>query len=267
MLQYPAMSVTVTALHTTAIKGTRLRSVEKVELDEHGAAGDRKFFVVDARNRMRNSKHLGSLQAVVARFEPPRLTIDFPNGSVVDGEIELGEQIFVQFFSHKTTGRLVIGPWSHALSDHCGQPLRLVESRSAVDRGARGPVSLVSRGSLRHLGEQAGTGPIDTRRFRMLIEVDGVAAHAEDSWLGQRLRVGSAVLRFDGNVGRCLVTSRDPDTGEKTLPTLDFLRAYRSGVQSTEPLPFGIYGRVVRPGTVRVGDTVEFSSERHRAGE
>lgn len=255
------MSVTVTALHTTAIKGTRVRSVEKVELDEHGAAGDRKLFVVDARHRMRNGKQLGNLQAVVARFEPPRLTLDLPDGSVVDGEIELGERVSVQFFSHQMTGRLVIGPWSQALSDHCGQLLRLLESRSAVDRGTRGPVSLVSRGSLRRLGEQAGTGPIDTRRFRMLIEVDGVAPHAEDGWLGQRLHVGNAVLRFDGNVGRCLVTSRDPDTGEITLRTLDFLRAYRSGVRSTEPLPFGIYGRVVRPGTVRVGDTVELSGE------
>ncbi len=91
----------------------------------------------------------------------------------------------------------------------------------------------------------------------MLIEVDGVDAHAEDRWLGQRLQVGGAVLRFDGHVGRCLVTTRDPETGVVTLPTLDLLRGYRRDLESTEPLPFGIYGRVLRPGTVRVGDTVE----------
>ncbi len=32
---------------------------------------------------------------------------------------------------------------------------------------------------------------------------------------------------------------------------------YRGGVGSTEPLPFGVYGRVVEPGTVRVGDVVD----------
>lgn len=255
------MSVTVTALYTAAIKGTRVRSVETVELDERGAAGDRKFFVADERNRMRNGKQIGALQAVVAHFAPPRLSLEFPDGSVIDGEVQLGEPITTQFFSHQVTGREVLGPWSQALSDFCGQPLRLLESGSAVDRGAKGPVSLVSRGSLRRLGEQADAGPLDVRRFRMMIEVDGVAPHAEDGWVGQRLQVGTAILRFDGNVGRCLVTSRDPETGEVTMPTLDLLRAYRRDIESTEPLPFGIYGRVLRPGTVRVGDVVEPAAE------
>jgi hypothetical protein len=251
------MSVTVTALHTAAIKGTRIRSVEQVVLDERGAAGDRKFFVADARDRMRNGKQLGCLQGVVAHFEPPRLKLEFPDGSVVDGEIELGGPVATRFFSHQVTGRLVLGPWSQALSEFCGQPLRLLESGSAVDRGAKGPVSLVSRGSLRRLGEQGGTEPYDVRRFRMMIEVDGVAPHAEDAWMGQRLQVGSAVLRFDGHVGRCLVTGRDPETGESDMPTLDLLRAYRRELDTTEPLPFGVYGRVLRPGTINVGDKLE----------
>jgi uncharacterized protein len=251
------MSVTVTALHTAAIKGTRLRSVDAVVLDERGAANDRRFFVIDERDRMRNGKAIGSLQAVVAVPEDGRLRLEFPDGSEVDGQVELGDSLTAKFFSHHITGRLVVGPWSEALSDFCGQALRLLETGSAVDRGAKGPVSLVSRASLTRLAEEAETDSVDGRRFRMLIEVDGVEPHAEDRWLGQRLQVGGAWLRFDGHVGRCLVTGRDPETGEVTLPTLDLLRSYRSGLDSTEPLPFGIYGRVLRPGTVRVGDTVE----------
>jgi uncharacterized protein YcbX len=255
------MSVTITALYTAAIKGTRLLSVPQVQLDERGAAGDRKFFVADTRDRMRNGKQIGRLQAIVATYTPPRLRLEFPDGSSVEDDVELGEPVLTRFFSHEVTGRVVIGPWSEALSDFCGEPLRLLESGSAVDRGAKGPVSLISRGSLRRIGEQAGTGPLDARRFRMLIEVDGVAPHAEDTWLARRLQVGDAVLRFDGHVGRCLVTGRDPETGEATAPTLDLLRAYRSELPTTEPLPFGIYGRVLRPGAVRVGDTLEPATE------
>jgi uncharacterized protein YcbX len=90
----------------------------------------------------------------------------------------------------------------------------------------------------------------------MLIEIDGVPAHAEDSWVGRELRIGGASLRFEGHVGRCLVTCRDPDSGEVTLPTLDLLRSYRGELDTTEPLAFGIYGRVLQGGVIRVGDPV-----------
>jgi uncharacterized protein YcbX len=63
-------------------------------------------------------------------------------------------------------------------------------------------------------------------------------------------------VSFEGNVGRCLITSRDPDTGVVDLPTLDILREYRGDLDTTEPLPFGIYGSVVEPGAIRVGDSV-----------
>jgi uncharacterized protein YcbX len=90
----------------------------------------------------------------------------------------------------------------------------------------------------------------------MLIEIDGVDAHVEDDWVGHTVTIGAAAVRFHGHVGRCMVTSRDPDTGEVDLPTLDILRGYRGAVNATEPLPFGIYGEVVSEGTVRIGDPV-----------
>jgi uncharacterized protein YcbX len=136
--------------------------------------------------------------------------------------------------------------------------VRLVEPEfGAVDRGAEGAVSLISRASLDRLAAEAGQETLDSRRFRMLIEVDGVPAHAEDEWVGEAARVGQALVRFKGHVGRCLITSRDPESGEVTLPTLDILGRYRGNVPTTEPLPLGVYGEVLEAGTVRVGDAVE----------
>ena len=40
------------------------------------------------------------------------------------------------------------------------------------------------------------------------------------------------------------------------LPTLDILGDYRGALDTTEPLPFGVWGRVLEPGTIRVGDEV-----------
>ena len=58
-----------------------------------------------------------------------------------------------------------------------------------------------------------------------------------------------------GDVGRCVVTTRDPDTALSDLDTLKLLAGYRrEGV--AEPLPFGVYCDVAVPGRVRVGDAV-----------
>src|SRR5699024_1483427 len=127
----------------------------------------------------------------------------------------------------------------------------------AVDRGYRGgSVSLVSRASLARLGEEAGAGgPLDGRRFRMLFEIEGVPAYAEDDWVGTQVRVGAATLVLNGDVGRCLVTSQNPDTGVTDVDTLGALAASRREGRN-EPLPFGVYGSVAVPGRVRVGDPV-----------
>lgn len=251
-------TTTVTGLWVTAVKGTRLRAAAAIDLDADGARGNRRFFVIDDRDRMVNGKVIGALQTVVASFDErsQRLALNFPDGSRVEDAVRLGSPVVARFFSRATEGRLLDGPWESALSTQLGQPLRLVAAGSAVDRGAGGAASLISRASLERLARQGEVDAIDARRFRMLIEVDGVPAHAEDGWVGREVRVGGALIRFEGHVGRCLITSRDPDSGEIDLPTLDLLRGYRGETTTTEPLPFGIHGRVLEPGAVRIGDPV-----------
>ncbi len=246
----------ITRLSVTPVKGTRLHEVESVRLTRAGAAGDREFFVLDDRDRMVNAKTIGELQRVVARFDAPRLTLAFPDRTVEAG-ITYDGSVEARFYSRKVTGRLVRGPWSAALSDFAGRPLRLVHSAGSVDRGVRGAVTLISRASLEAIAAAAGVGSVDARRFRMLVEVDGLGAHEEDQWVGRSVRLGStAVVRFVGHVGRCLITSRDPESGAIDLPTLDVLRDYRGAAETTAPLPFGIHGQVLQEGELRTGDPV-----------
>jgi uncharacterized protein YcbX len=251
----------VTGLNITPVKATRLHAVERVELGVVGVRENRRFYFIDERDRMINSKIAGELQTVIADYSDARrrLKLTFADGSMVEDDVRVGEPVLTRFFSQRKEARLVDGPWSEALSKHLGRSLRLVEGaqEGGVDRGADGAVSLISCASLARLASVGGVDSLDPRRFRMLIEIDGVDAHAEDGWVGNgSVRIGSATVAFTGHVGRCLITSRDPDTGVVDLPTLDILGSYRSGVGTTEPLPFGVWGRVVAPGAVAVGDEV-----------
>jgi uncharacterized protein YcbX len=261
-----APEIRVAGLAATPVKGLRVAERTEVTLGEGGMLENRRFFLIGADGRMVNGKEIGALQSVEAgyREEDRRLSLRFADGTEVSGAAEPGETIETRFFSQELRARHVPGPWEQALSALAGRPLRVVQpgpERPAVDRGRAGAVSVISRGSLSALAAVAGTANVDPRRFRMLIEVEGPAAHEEDGWVGRRVSIGSCVVRMNGHVGRCLVTTLDPESGEVTLPTLDLLGSYRRGRPTTEALAFGIYGEVLEPGTVRVGDLVSVLEE------
>jgi hypothetical protein len=252
------MPTTVTGLVTTPVKGTQVREVSEIELGERGARGDRAFFVIDERGRMVNGKNFKTLQTVVADYDRAAGTLElaFPDGERTGGALDFGETITTSFFSHPKQARELRGPWSEALSQFFGAPLRLVATEGAVDRGRHGAVSVISRASLQNLADVAECDTVDGRRFRMLIEVDGIAPHEEDTWLGRRVRIGAALVRPRGHVGRCVITTRNPDTAAGDLDTLKLLATYRHKLDTTEPLAFGIHGEVLEGGPVRLGDPV-----------
>ncbi len=243
------------------VKALHVVNPGEIELTHAGVMGDRRFWLVDADRRLVNGKRHPELMRVRPQWDETsrKLSLAFPDGSVVEGEVAPGEPFEAELYGTPHPSRLVPGPWQEALSEFAGEPLTLLWSEGgAQDRGSDrgGWASLVSRASLERLREAAGAAePVDGRRFRMLFEIDGVEAHEEDTWLGNRVAIGDAVVVPLGDVGRCVVTTCDPDTAVSDFDTLELLAGYRrEGV--TEPLPFGVYCEVAVPGRVRVGDAV-----------
>jgi uncharacterized protein YcbX len=256
------VSASVASIQIAPVKALALAHPEAVDLDRDGIAGDRVFFVMDGNGRMTNNKKHGPLMSVEPTFDPATsvLTLRFPDGRELSTPTADGEPARAEFYGETLDVRLVPGGLGDALSDFAGAHLRLAAHTRAGgggDRGVRGATSLLSRASLARLAEELGVQAVDARRFRMHFGVEGLDAHAEDAWVGRRVRVGGAVVVPRGLVGRCAVTTQDPDTGRPNLATLHALTRYRSGVPSEEPLPFGVYAEVVEPGRVALGDPIE----------
>lgn len=148
-------------------------------------------------------------------------------------------------------------------------PLELVGDgvRSRFQDRPRGFVSVHGRASVAALGEALGF-PIDDRRFRSNIAIDGIDAWDELGWSG-RVRIGDVVFRPEGPIVRCLATHANPDTGARDARVLTTLT---QRVGQAEPT----LGRLLLPdmgpeiplagsaagsealGALRVGDRVEF---------
>jgi uncharacterized protein len=248
-------------LSVAPVKGLALSNRDELLLERGGVSENRRFYLVDEAGQRFGLLRHGPLALVRADYDEPdeRLTLRFPDGETVDATIELGSPVTTDFFGRPVAGREVVGPWSDALSRYARRSIRLVRADNAgagVDRGNHGSISIVSQASLDELARRTNTDEVDARRFRMLIGVDGCPAHAEDDWLGGEVRIGEALVRIRGEVGRCAITTQNPDSGKPDLDTLRTIRAYRPR-RDEKQIPFGVYGDVVEPGRVRVGDSVE----------
>jgi uncharacterized protein YcbX len=231
---------------------------DEVELGPRGVVGNRRFWLVDADRRLYNNKRDGPLVRIHPEWDEATraLALTFPDGSRLAGTVELGDPFEVRMYGYPLASRRVVGPWQEAISECAAERLTLLwADECAPDRLHAGTASIVSRASLDRLAAEAGVDGLDGRRFRMLFEIDGVGPHEEDGWIGARVRVGEAEVQVHGDVGRCVVTSHDPDTGLPTVDTLKALARYRREGRK-EPLPFGVYGSVATPGRVRVGDPI-----------
>ena len=250
-------------IHVAPIKALAIQELAEVALGELGVENDRRFCIVDPDGKMLNAKRVPRFVAVRPRFDRTMkyLWLEMPDGSEVKGAVELGEPITVSLYRRHTPARMVVGPFSDALSALAERHVHLVrfdDPGEGVDRtGEDAGATLLAESSLEAIAQAAGvTARVDPRRFRMLFGVSGVEAHAEDTWIGRRVQLGEAVVIPRGNVGRCAVTTLDPDTGVSNLDTLAALATYRADMTTTEPLALGVWGRVAQPGTVRVGDPV-----------
>jgi uncharacterized protein YcbX len=253
---------TVSWLSVAPVKGLALVRLDEIELEAYGVLENRRFYVLDERDRFVNglTRLERSLFAVVPEWDAgaDTLRLTFPDGSVVEDEVSLSDPVSTWFYNRAEPGRIVAGPWAKALSEYAGRELRLArtdEPGRAVDR-PDGAVSIVSDESVDELARHAGVDSADARRFRMLVGVAGGEAHEEDTWIGREVSIGDAIVRMHEQVARCAITTKNPDSGERDLDTLRVIRAYR-GIRGTKALDFGVYGEVVAPGAVRVGDRAE----------
>ncbi len=263
---------TVAWISIAPVKSMALQALSAADVTMQGIPGDRRFAVLDAStHQLLNAKRLPRLLLVTPEIAPDggHLALRFPDGTRVAAAVDRLEPATGIFFGRERAVRHLAGPFDAALSVFAGGAVRLVELAhpgAGVDRAELGAgVSIADVAALGELAAAAGRAePLDPRRFRMTIGVEGVAAYAEDAWLDREVRIGEAVVRPTGNVGRCAVTTRHPDTGETDVDTLGCLAQTRGHIRGTEALPFGVWATVVAAGRVRLGDPITIGEESHR---
>ncbi|MEU8814827.1 MOSC N-terminal beta barrel domain-containing protein [Actinoplanes sp. NPDC048796] len=234
----------ITALYSYPVKGCHRIEHDVAEVEPWGLAGDRRWLMVDPDGVGITQRDTPRLTQLRVRHRPgglvlsapgrPDLDIDEPK----DGPIE-GVRVFRR--KQAVPGRVAEKEWS---SRFLGRDARLVWQQDTRGRALEShaqpddrvsfadgfPMLLANEGSLAALNDwlsSAAHEPVPMTRFRPNLVVGGAPAWAEDSWLGQRLRVGDATFRAAKACARCLVTTIDQETGEKGREPLRMLAEHR----------------------------------------
>jgi hypothetical protein len=249
--------IRVERLYISPVKALALVELRDAYLDKPGIAGDRAFYITDASGRLFTQRDYGPLVRITPWYDHAsgRLELRFPDGERVAGVPEPCEPVTTPFWEGRPVeGRLVRGVWSEALSTFAGRALRLVKATKAGQAFDGYPISMCSTASLAALARAAGEEAIDGRRFRQNIYLEGASPHEEDTWVGGAVRAGEAVVRVKVPDSRCIVTTRDPETGEPDLETLKIIASYRT--DQPKQVNFGVYCTVIQPGALAAGDAV-----------
>ena len=248
----------VSQISIAPVKGLALQRVAAVEVGLNGVEENRRLHLVDLDGRLVNGKRSMPLSLVACRLDLTAMTLalDFPGGREVAGRSPSASRS-----RRSSTDAPRPGASSSGRGARRSRRSRASSCGSSCPTRSAPRATAASRGRQHHLGglrlrsrPQGGADALDSRRFRMLFEVEGVAPYAEDGWIGRPVQIGGAVVQPAGNVGRCVVTTWNPDTAERDFDTLGVLAGYRREIETTEPLPLGVAGDVVSAGRVRVGD-------------
>lgn len=123
------------------------------------------------------------------------------------------------------------------------------------------PFLLCTSASMRDLNEKMDK-QISITQFRPSIEVDGCPAWDEDKWA--EIRIGDAHLQTMAACPRCVMTTVDPETAEKSGENqpLKAMRGFRVAPEGSmrkmyldNPI-FGVYAGLVKGAYIHVGQTV-----------
>jgi len=205
--------------------------LQSAHLGLHGVEGDRRF----AFRRVGDSSGFPFLTA--SRF--PQLLTYHPVGEPLPDHVrtpsgsqfELRSEELRNEIAHRSGHNVELMMFKHGIFDD-------------------GMVSLISASTIDAIGREAAVD-IDRRRMRanVVLETENTKVFVEDDWVGATLIIGDAALSITARDERCVMVNFDPDTAQQDA------RIMKTIVRMNDNYA-GVYGTVVRAGTIHVGQTV-----------
>ena len=253
---------TVQALHVHPIKSCAGISSTEALLVETGLDLDRQWMVVDPDGEMRTQRDLPRMALITPAFQHGDLVLRAPGMLALHLSLDTVEDATrVRVWNDEVNAFSMGALAAQWFSDFLGEALRLVrfdphqkrlsarEWAGAVEAEngfADGfPILLTNTASLADLNARLaarGAAPIEMRRFRPNVVLDGLQAFDEDHIDTLRIVTaeGPVVLKLVKPCGRCTIPNVDPTSAAQGREPLDTLATFRADARVGGDLTFGM---------------------------
>lgn len=217
------------------IKSMRGEALDSVALGLQGVPDDRRFAFVQAASHSPFPWLTARELPALLRYQPG---VQSSTGSRVIVQTPTGASIPVESEALRRELEEAFGGALYLLRDHRGNH-------------DIAQVSLIGRATVAHIAAESGTAPSPERfRANFYLETQDGEPFSEDAWVSHTLRIGEtarvAITQLDA---RCAIITLDPASGASEPVVLEM-------VQRLHANRAGVYGVVLTPGVVRVGDGV-----------
>ena len=264
--------ITVSSLTYYPIKACRGFEIESATIERMGLQNDRRMMVVSPEGGHLTQREHPRLALVTPKLEDGTVTLSAPNYDSIQFATQTSGATYpVSIWKSKGVQAIDQGDdAAQWFSDWLATPVRLVHIAGGLQRPVDSeyavngddhtgfadgyPILVTSESGLQDLNTKLEK-PVPMNRFRPNIVVSGGPAYVEDSW--NRIRVGDVELAVVKPNARCVVTTIDKDTLEKSKEPLRTLEKYRKHKLGA------IFGQNVIPlneGRIQLGMTVEVLS-------
>ena len=224
-----------------SLPGVRL---ETAAINARGFEYDRHWMLVDDMGQFMSQRRSPRMALIRVAMNSEGLQLDFEGKESLQIPLNQSDDrsMTVTVWKDTLEASLVSEQADNWFSDVLGTSVRLVCMRDSVTRRvdpgyAREadqtgfsdgfPFLLLSQSSIDDLNERIDDADnvMEVRRFRPNLVVNGCEPYAEDDWL--KVRIGGIDFRVAKPCSRCVITTINPDTTNKSDEPLRTLNTYR----------------------------------------
>lgn len=251
-------SAQVGSLWRYPVKSMRGESCGELRFESDGVAGDRAFGILDLSSvTVVSAKREGRLLGAAANLSSGELVVTLPDGQEL-GRGALLDECLSRWLERPV--RLIDAATFGAATYECPEDFESDDSELVRWEGPIGsfvdesPLHLLTTADLEQLALERPDLQWTAQRFRPNVVVSTTLNSLDSMEPGQRVRLGDVEVEILKGCSRCVMTTRpQPDTLTRQL---DILRHVSTAHNSV----VGVRAKVVRAGTLRVGDRVSTRS-------